>query len=313
MIDKRLGYLIFSCITVIVGFVIIGFLLVQSYINALYSYAIYFSLAVVNILFLKLSFSQAFYELVLNMSIFPFYPLIRALGMFSDRPVFRPFKSEEFQVKLSEIQLVDVSDFAPVLIISKYGDTFQKKAGVRLIVELIKEEKIDINQSIQLLKELQKDQHPDVVMYASDAMTELDNYFLQKIEESKDRIDDPDYLKKYGSYADYYIKSGLVSGIIKDNLLKNVISVFEKRLEKLSFRFDIVDVYLTLIETSGRNPLEPAIRFKEILATQPILEKAILYSIKYNKLEITKKLIKEFLEKGFSPEHPSLKFLLENQ
>ena len=258
------------------------------------------------------TFLQSYYETHLAIFLFPFYMFFKALSLVVKDNKYEKivFKDKIYEQK--KVKNINVSDFAPILILSKYGDTTQRKSSVRVILSMIKEGKSNIESGLELLKSMLSDEHPDVVIYASDALTELEDFFIKKIDETKNEIfNNPKDLIEHFNYVKYYIMSGLLSEDMKKQLIEESVRIIDKNTGKFGTRYDIISIYSDFLELKGENPLEILISAYEKYPVTELLEKIILQSFKYRDYDKLKKYTSEFYEKNYDTDNEALRYLLE--
>lgn len=141
------------------------------------------------------------------------YPIgLMNLSKSSEQPFPDIFEVEPKEF-MSQPEIPD-TDVLPLKSYLATGTQDEKKVLVRLILERIKENE-NVENMIVLLKKLINDPHPDVGLYVSEAIEELEDYYTRKMSESSN---DPEvfcetalsYIKAgfaYGELLDYYKKA----------------------------------------------------------------------------------------------------------
>ncbi|BBE31884.1 hypothetical protein OSSY52_20250 [Tepiditoga spiralis] len=243
---------------------------------------------------------------------FPYFPLIKVFSILQKEKKYVEYKIEKPIYSISKSIKTDVVDTTPLSVLSKYGDTTQKKSSVRLLVELIKSEKINVSESLNVLKTLQEDDHPDVVMYASDAMTELENFFIRKIESLKKKLDSPNNIISYTNYIKYYLLSGMVGGNIKKRMLLNAKKLLKNKINLFPTRVDLIEQYVFFVELSGENSLLIIEDFYNNFPVQNLLELLIITSIKYRNYSVLKKFANIFIKNDYKTENEVIQYLFES-
>ncbi|MDI3471976.1 MAG: hypothetical protein PWQ20_617 [Thermotogaceae bacterium] len=205
-------------------------------------------IGILNCLFLILIFkSLSFFVFVVIINLLIFLIVNRDVGLLLIAVLTYPIGLMNL-LKGSEQSFPDIFEVEPkdfmnqpetvdidVLPLKSYliaGTQSEKKVLVQLIVERIKQ-KIDVENMFVLLRKLINDPHPDVGLYASEVIEELENYYIRKMTEN---FDNPevfceaalDYIKAgfaYGELLNYYKKAVLeklesIEGSEKYYLLK---------------------------------------------------------------------------------------------
>ncbi|KLO23357.1 hypothetical protein X275_03235 [Marinitoga sp. 1197] len=245
--------------------------------------------------------------------IFPFYPLILLFQKRNLSPLYKEIDFSKYNIVNSKSIGFSSVDLAPFNIILKYGDPEQRKYVVRLVYNSIKNDKIDFVEGINLIRSaIKEDSHPDVILYASDALTNLENFLIKKIsfymknlKTLKDYID-------YGKYAYFYANSGFLAGEHKQEVLWQSSILLRTAIEIFPDSPKLIVITLKILESLNEfDTLEILLNEKiNTIKAQEIYEYAIIYYIKRMKQKTVQKLVSDFIDLGFSAKHKSIKFLL---
>ncbi|AEX86203.1 hypothetical protein XO10_08995 [Marinitoga sp. 1135] len=275
--------------------------------------AIYFLLAIIISYSYKKRYSDIFKKLPFFVLFFPFFPFIQYLQNIKIESRYKPVEISEKKEEENERVNFSSVDLAPFMIVLKYGDPEQRKFVVRLVYDAIKNEAIDFSTGIHLLNEAIKiDEHPDVVLYASDAITNLENFLIEKISYYYENLNTLEDYINFGKFSYYYAKSGFLAGEHKQEILwqsalilRTAVHVFPESPELILY------LLKTLELLEEYNELEEVLEDKiKNFKAQKIMEYAIFYYIKRKKPKNVQRLVSDYILLGFKPESEALKFLL---
>ncbi|GAB6188734.1 hypothetical protein JCM30566_04730 [Marinitoga arctica] len=305
--------IILGFIGLFLGFAIIFFLLTYKYIMSVILFLIYFILSFILVYINERRFLYSLQKNLFSLIFFPFFPIIVLFHFSEIKPLYKPFLiQEEKLVNTSSISFNSV-DLAPFILIIKYGDAAQRKYVVRLLFNSIKEEKIDFIEGLKLIRTaVSIDSHPDVVLYATDALTNLEKFLIEKISYYIENLNEPrDYIN-YAKYVYYYANSGFLAGEHKKEILwqsavrlRIAVYFYSENSEILIYNLKILE----LLEEHEilSNMLD---HFLDILKLQSLYEYAIFYYIKTKKTVKVRKLVNEYIMLGFKSNNEALKFIL---
>ncbi|WGS64176.1 hypothetical protein [Marinitoga aeolica] len=303
----------FTILALILGIIDIFLFIFHHYNLGFIVLAIYY---LILFIFNYLSEKKLFTALIktfLAFILFPFYPLILLLQYKRIEPLYKPINFYEHKlVDTSNIGFSSV-DLAPFNIILKYGDPNQRKYVVRLVYNSIKEEKIDFIGGINLIRNaIKEDTHPDVILYASDALTNLENHLISKISHYMGNLNTLEDYINYAKYSYYYANSGFLAGEHKFEVLWQSSIILRTAIEMFPESPLLIVYTLRILESLNEyENLEEVLNEKiNKIRAQELYEYAIMYYIKRRKPKSVQKLVSEFIDLGFSPEHESIKFLL---
>ncbi|WP_129408823.1 hypothetical protein [Marinitoga lauensis] len=270
----------------------------------------------ISFMFYYLTEKRFFYALTksfISFILYPFYPLILILQYKKIEPIYKPINYYEHKlVDTSNIAFSSV-DLAPFNIILKYGDPNQRKYVVRLVYNSIKEEKIEFIEGINLIRNaIKEDTHPDVILYASDALTNLENHLISKISYYMKNLNTLEDYINYAKYSYYYANSGFLAGEHKFEVLWQSSIILRTAVEIFPESPVLIVYTLRILESLNEYEILEEVLNEKInkIRAQELYEYAIMYYIKRRKPKSVQKFVSEFIDLGFSPEHESIKFLL---
>ncbi|MBM7558484.1 hypothetical protein [Marinitoga litoralis] len=310
--EKR-KILLLSIISLICGIVSLFLFLFRLYSISIIFFILYFIFTYTLLFSETKKLGSTFFKSTVSLILFPFYPIIHYYSIKEFHPLYKEFDFEEG--KLLETKRISYYSFdlAPFNIMLKYGDPSQRKFVVRLVFNSTKNEKIDFLEGIEIIRNaIYIDVNPDVVLYASEALTSLENLLVKKISYYSKNSDSLEDCVNYAKYSYYYIKSGFLVINKEDLFIKETLKNIEESLKKHYYSSKLLVYYLKILEYTNNydlinNLLENAL---ENNATPEIYEYAILFYIKNRKPKKVQSLISRFLDYGFSPSEESIKFIL---
>jgi hypothetical protein len=274
---------------------------------------IYFILINIILFFESSNILSTLFKSTVSLILFPFYPIIHYYTYKRFNPIYNEMDFEEGRLLETKRISYYAFDLAPFNIILKYGDPEQRKFVVRLVFNSIKEEKIDLIEGIDLIKTaINFDMHPDVVLYATDALNSLEVFLINKIATLSKNLNSLENLLNYAKYSLYYLKSGFIMPGFENEFIEEVYNNIKNGLEIYSNNSELYLYYLELLEYIGNiemleNLLESSL---QKFLTPEIYEYAILYYIKNKKIKKVQYLISKFLDYNFTPTKDSIKFIL---
>lgn len=153
-----------------------------------------------------------------------------------------PFRNEEiedfFNVPIPpEITIkVDESimNVLPVKTLLMIGRPSEKKLLARTIVTYVTKG-IDVERNMRYLSILLKDPHMDVALYASQALEDIENYFESNISKTKN-----DNSVKSCIYIYNYLRTGIPTGVIKEEFRNLLIDKLQKTTDKVPIYYEIL-------------------------------------------------------------------------
>ncbi|SHE27401.1 hypothetical protein SAMN02745164_00047 [Marinitoga hydrogenitolerans DSM 16785] len=313
MSNKRLFVYIFIIISLISGVLSIFLFVLKRYFFGIILVFVYYLISI----FINYDKDESIkFQLAKNLLFFVFFPFFPVIFFFKKvdlKPLYKPIEvSEHKLIETRNIKYLSI-DLAPFNTIIKYGDPAQRKYVVRFVFNSIKIEKMDFIEGVNLIrKALSDDLHPDVLLYASDALTNLENFLISKISFYSENLNSLENYINYAKYIYYYANSGFLAGEYKNEILmksykilKNVINTYPDSPRLIIYTLRILESlkdFRTIEELLNK-------KIKKFKA-QEIFEYAIFYYIKQKKFFIVKELISEYIKLGFKPKNESLKYIL---
>ncbi|MBM7558485.1 hypothetical protein [Marinitoga litoralis] len=252
-------------------------------------------------------------ELFMSILLFPYFPLILFFHIKKIKPLYSPIDFEEGKLDITGNISFSSVDLAPFYIILKYGDPQQRKYVVRLVYNSILENKVDFIDGIELIRNAIKiDSHPDVVLYASDALTNLEKYLISSISYYMKNLNSLEDYINFGKYSYYYAKSGFLAGEHEKEILWQALIILRPSIETFPESPDLIFYTFKIMELLNEYAeLENMLREKlNTFKHQKILEYAIFYYIKKRKPKVVQELVSLYMDLGFSPENDAIKFIL---
>lgn len=171
------------------------------------------------VLFFEPDFDFIFLHFLRLILLYPFSLLFSFLNLFenTDQDVSDPFFMGRFQnfISFKDSGVREKYDTIPLkYVFTGVGNTQIKKRGVLgLKKNIINNSNYDsLRSHIQLLKLATSDTHPDVALYASDSITEIEEFFEYKIAELHETL--PEKTDEYERTVIAYLNSGIPLGEI---------------------------------------------------------------------------------------------------
>lgn len=311
--NKEKIYFILSFLAVVFGIVSIIFLIMDFKLYGMITVLLYIAISYFLIYIIEKRIFFSMIKLFIALILYPFYPIILYFRYRNIKPLYKPIDfGEDELIQTKNVNFSSV-DLAPFHIILKYGDPAQRKYVVRLIYNSIKSEKIDFIYGIKLLREAIKiDSHPDVVLYASDALSNLENFLVEKISYYMNNLNTLEDYINYGKYSYYYANSGFLAGEHKIEVLWQSLIILRASLEVFIDSPKLIITVLKILESLEEyeeleNMLE---EYLEKFKAQEIYEFSILYYIKRKNQKKVQKVLSEFLELQFSPKEEAIRYML---
>ncbi|KAF2955656.1 hypothetical protein [Marinitoga sp. 38H-ov] len=310
---KKKIFLLLSIISLFFGFASLFLFLFNNYSLSFIFLLLYFIFIYIILFSESRLVTSTLFKSIVSLVLFPFYPIIHYYSYRGFDPIYNEIDFEEGKLLETKKIAYYAFDLAPFNIILKYGDASQRKFVVRLIYNSIKEEKIDLVDGIELIKNaINIDMHPDVVLYATDALNSLEKFLINKIAHLSKELNSLENYLYYAKYSIYYLKSGFIMPGFENEFIEEVISNLKKGIEIFQNSSKLYLYYLEILEYIGNN-----IELEEILNDiinkyqyPEIYEFAILYYIKKKNMKKAQQLISKFLDNNFTPSHESIKFIL---
>lgn len=114
------------------------------------------------------------------------------------------------------------------------GKPSEKKLLTRTIVTYVTKG-VDVERNMRYLRILLKDPHMDVALYASQALDDIENYFEENISKTKN-----DNSIKSCIYIYNYLRTGIPTGVIREEFKSLLISKLEKTTDRVSTYYEIM-------------------------------------------------------------------------
>ncbi|OQY10050.1 MAG: hypothetical protein B6I29_02315 [Marinitoga sp. 4572_148] len=289
------------------------YLFILGYTEGIIAFSIYYIIVFIFQYIKDKSFLRTLWNGLMGFILFPFYPLVMLLQYRNVKPLYAPIGFED--EKLVDITKADFSsvDLAPFNIVLKYGDPKERKYVVRLVYNSIKEEKIDFIDGINLIRSaIKEDSHPDVVLYASDALTNLENYLINKVSYYMDNLNALEDYINYAKYIYIYANSGFLAGEHKMEILWQSYLILRVSIEVFPESPRLIINMLKIVESLEEyEEVENILNEKlENFKAQDLYEYAILFYIKRKEPKVVQQLVSEYINLGFSAKKEAIKFLL---
>ncbi|KAF2955655.1 hypothetical protein [Marinitoga sp. 38H-ov] len=310
---KRKFFEILSFIDFIIGTLSIFFILFNLYIIGYIFILLYLIIFLIITLFEKKELKFIIIKISIAIFLFPYYPLILFFHYRKISPIYNPIDFEEAKLDIHGNISFSSIDLAPFYIILKYGDPKQRKYVIRMLYNSIIQEIIEFVDGIQLIRSaINNDSHPDVVLYASDALTNLEKFLVESIYKYMNNLNSLEDYINFGKYSYYYAKSGFLAGEHEREILWQssiillpAMDIFPESPDLYYFTFKIMELLGEYDELE--NILNSVLlKFKHY----KILEFAIFYYIKRKNPKKVQNLISLYMELGFSSNNDAIKFML---
>jgi hypothetical protein len=304
---------VLSIIDFLFGIISIILILFNLYMIGYIFILLYLILFITITSFEKRSAKLIIFKLSVAVFLFPYYPLILFFHYKKIKPIYNPIDFKESKLILHGDVSFSSINLAPFNIILKYGDPAQRKYVIRILYTYTVKEIIDFSEGIELIRNsIKNDSHPDVILYASDALTNLEKFLVESIYKYMNNLNSLDDYINFGKYSYYYAKSGFLAGEHKKEVLWQAyvillpaIESFPKSPDLYYYIFKIMELLEEYDELENllNNVLS---KFKHI----KIMEFAIFYYIKRKNPKKVQKLISLYMELGFSSNNEAIKFML---
>lgn len=175
----------------------------------------------------------------------------------------------------------------PLKVISKLGSVAQKKAAILEIKELVKKG-IEVRDNVKMLTQFLSSENQDVALYASEAINEIEGYYVEEIAKLE-HDSKPEAVVKFCYMVLNVIKTDLIVGRLKD-YYENVV-VEKAELIKESHP---VDYHIIMYEaTSNIKYLEEG--FEET-SSDKLLSLLFIQTVKERKYTMAHEIASQFPE-----------------
>lgn len=305
--------LIFSLITGFGGGVLLVY---KNYILGYSFLALYLLIAFIVLYIKNKNAYDLLFKMVFSILLFPFFPFIYLLQHQKLKTLYEPLEFESGNLREIYHATFSSLDLAPFNTVLKYGEPEQRKFAVRTVYNSVKNENIDFLDGLKLLNSaIKMDENPDVVLYASDAISNLENFLIEKISYYSENLNSLEDYIEFGKYSYYYANSGFLAEEQKFEILRQSAAALRAAMKIFPESPRLILYLLKTLESLEEfDELENILRDKiENFKAQEILEYAIFYFIKRRKRETVRKLISDFLDSGFTPKSEALKFMLSSK
>lgn len=260
-------------------------------------------------------FKNNIFNFLLSVFLFPFYSLI---FYFQSKESSINFNKSDY---LSDIEFQtytinkEIINLAPFFATLSYGTLEEKRNLPYLLYKLYLENKVQEDIVFYMINVLMNENHhPDIILAASDALTQIEGYLLDKLEESFKKIDSLEGLIDYSTYALKYIKSGFLFGEQKTEFIEKIEKILYEGLESYPKNSTLIICLLSiLLEKNEFLKIENILNdyLNNKLYNVPILDFAVLYYIRQRKYKELKVLLQKIENYDLSNFSDTTKYLLE--
>lgn len=272
-----------------------------------------FVFAIAYLIFNFIAYKKLFH-IFLSIILFPFYPVI---SFMQEKKILGSYIEEDFEnsLELYSFQLKeDTVNAAPFFATLSYGTLEQKRNLPYLLYKLYINNFVEENVVFYMLNSLMRENpHPDILLAATDALTLIETYIIEKLEESLQSSNALENIVNFTIYSLKYIKSGFLFGEQKEEFIKKTLNMIKDALKKYPKNSILLNAYLTLLlETNQFSEIEKILdNLIDDTTNHKLLDFAVLFYIKLRSFSKLKKALEKIKDFDLSYFSETTKYLLE--
>ncbi|MCD6268105.1 MAG: hypothetical protein J7J14_06830 [Thermotogaceae bacterium] len=222
---------------------------------------------VLNMIFFYIQ-TRSYFYLIVAILTYPFGLLLSK---------FKGTLKEDIVIEKKEIEEEEINvDIMPLKSYILLGTPDEKKRAIIEYTKAVKAHKRPASEAVLILKKLVNDEHPDVGLYASEAIEEIENFLIDELFKANDD-------KEFCKIALEYVKSGYVYGSLEE-YYKNLIKSYVENISKSD-----PDYYIIKFEVTG--DIEILYKGFEETGSEKIKELLIFEEFKRKNIKAVKKLL----------------------